>query len=296
MGSQSMSLRQSFADLLEATRSIAVRGGRRACRRRGQQGALSDGDRCGPARSGRARRCRAARAGRPGMRHARAGPVVRARWRRPAARAPWCWPCITASSPAWPATAWTASSSATTCGTWWTRPRLLASMTSEVGTYGDTRSSICAVRAPGGAVSARQGRDHRFLLRARRRDPGDLPPRRGCRRQRPGAGAGAGAKTARWRRPRAGTRWACAAPAAPGSGSSPSGPQEQIVPGLVRGQLGPDHGAVFAHPLVVAVVGHRGRRGGQGVACSCAARPGRRPAPCRRPPPGWRKCRCCCRT
>jgi acyl-CoA dehydrogenase len=30
------------------------------------------------------------------------------------------------------------------------RPRLLASMTSEVGTYGDTRSSICAVRREGG--------------------------------------------------------------------------------------------------------------------------------------------------
>ena len=43
------------------------------------------------------------------------------------------------------------------------------SITSEVGVWGDTRSSICARRARGRPLQARQGRDHGLVRRARRR-------------------------------------------------------------------------------------------------------------------------------
>ena len=88
----------------------------------------------------------------------------------------------------------------------------------------------------------------------------------------------------------AGTRSACAAPAARASSSRRAAPPTRSSR-AVRRLVGADDGAVLAHPLVGAVVGHRDGCGGRARRRSCAARRARSRAPCRRPRRASPRCR-----
>ena len=126
------------------------------------------------------------------------------------------------------------------------------SITSEVGVWGDTRSSICARRARGRPLQARQGRDHRLVRRARRRSARHVPPRPRRAAERSGAGAGAqariarSAQTATW--DTLGMRGTCS----PGFKLVVVGPERADPARLVRRRVGADDGVVLAHPVVGA--------------------------------------------
>ena len=135
---------------------------------------------------------------------------------------------------------------------------LIASVTSEVGTYGDTRSSVCAVERDGARFSLRKaattvsyGAHADALLVTARRAPDAAPGdqvlvylKRGDYTLDP---------TSVW--DTLGMRGTCS----PGGNLSASGGIEQIVPGNYADSSAQDHGALLARAVGGALVGHRRR-------------------------------------
>ena len=136
---------------------------------------------------------------------------------------------------------------------------LLASVTSEVGVWGDTRFQHLRPGARGGPLQAREGRDDALVRRSRRRPPRDLSPQSRSPGERPDPRASpqgglhadqdrelGHARPARHVQPRL------------------QGELDRIRrsghPGIVRGRIGADDGVVLAHPLVGRVARHRDRR------------------------------------
>ena len=107
---------------------------------------------------------------------------------------------------------------------------LLGSVTSEAGTGGNIHASVCAVETAGRPRATGEEGDHHLLRRTRRRAADHRAPQpRGCR-QRPGDGGGVARRLRRWTGPPAGTRWACAGPAAKVFVLRFAGRRKQILP------------------------------------------------------------------
>ena len=215
--------------LREAARAVGVRA-RRARRRR----RLVRGDRRAPASSSAAA----------------------------AAPARWSSRCTRSRSRRSCATSTTRRGSRTTCATLAGEQRLIASVTSEVGTGGDMGRSIAAVTA--GRATARctlreAGADGQ-LRRPRRRPPHDAAPRARRRARRPGPRADAAAtrstleQTGTW--DPLGMRGTCS----PGFVVRAEFAPEQVLADAVPDGVRRVDGAGLAHPLVAPLARHRHRR------------------------------------
>ena len=102
------------------------------------------------------------------------------------------------------------------------RQYLLASATTEVGTGGDVRSSVCAVDVAGGTLHAGEAGPGHLLRPVRRRDPGHGPPVGRQPRERSGARPVPSRQNSSSSRSGSGTPSASEARAAPGSSSGPA--------------------------------------------------------------------------
>ena len=206
---------------------------------------------------GGARRARRRRRG-----HARARGACARRSRRAAARAAWCSRCTTSRWRASRATACRRRTSASTSQELVERQLLIGSITSEVGVWGDTRSSICAVRARRAGAS----RSTRTRRRPRTREHADdllVTARRNAGRaaERSGARARAQGRSHAHAHDDLGHD-GHARHVQPGLQDDVLGPRGAGAAGLVRRRVGADDGLVLAHPVVGRVARHRERRRG----------------------------------
>ena len=138
---------------------------------------------------------------------------------------------------------------------------LIASITSEVGIFGDTRvQHLRASSVERRQLQARQGRDDGLVRRARRRPARDLPPHAGRAAERSGARAvRKGDYTLDADRHLGHARHARHVQPGLQDASRRARPSRSL-PGSLRRRLGADDGAVLAHPVVGALARHRVRR------------------------------------
>ena len=210
--------------------------------------------------------------------------------------AAWCWRCTTSRSRASRGTAVESPFFRGYLRELVEQQLLIASITSEVGICGDTRSSICALEQRRRPLQARQGRDHRARTASTPTTCSSPAGATRTRRQRPGPRARAqGRLHARRRRRRwdtLGMRGTCS----PGlQVVGVGGPVEQVVPGS------------FADSSAQTMVRTRtscGRRVWLGIAADAVARAGAYVRAEARKKPGhgaaarrtaWPRCRSSCR-